>query len=129
MTAALAILYDGDGSPVPLDVGIYASLGANPYPRHATLSGGEATYPNPQVFDLRSEFELIGSSWSDLLDGQGRIRVITTNAMIGGYYVDFGSIVLNEATMVVEGTIVPEPGTIIFLALGILGLCVGRRKR
>ncbi|NIP52392.1 MAG: PEP-CTERM sorting domain-containing protein [Phycisphaerae bacterium] len=31
--------------------------------------------------------------------------------------------------MIVEGTPVPEPATVILLALGVIGLCAGRRKR
>lgn len=56
--------------PYPCDVGIYASLGSNPYLRRITVWGGDVTYPEPQVFDFRSEFELPPSTtWSDLLSG------------------------------------------------------------
>ncbi len=117
--------------PFPLDVGISSYLGANPWARLAAVYGGEATYPEPEGFDLQSEFGLPGANiWSDLLDGQGTIEI--GHAVLGGpylAYVEFGFVVLNEATLVVEGTPVPEPATIIFLALGVLGLCVGRRKR
>jgi hypothetical protein len=116
--------------PFPLDVGISAYLGANPWPRLAAVYGGEATYPEPEGFDVQSEFGLPGeTTWSDLLDGQGTI--VIDHAILGGpylVYVEFGFVVLNEATLVVEGTPVPEPATIIFLALGMLGLCTGRCK-
>ena len=116
--------------PFPLDVGISAYLGANPWPRLAAVYGGEATYPEPEGFDFQSEFALPGAPiWSDLLDGQGTIEI--GHVVLGGpylIYVEFGFVVLNEATLVVEGTPVPEPATIIFLALGVLGLCVGRHK-
>lgn len=75
-------------------------------------------------------FELWGpTTWSDLLDDQGTITIGYTQ-LVGPYvwYVESGFVVLNEATLIVEGTPVPEPATVIFLALGVLGLCVGRRR-
>ncbi|NIP24612.1 MAG: PEP-CTERM sorting domain-containing protein [Phycisphaerae bacterium] len=92
---------------------------------------GEATYPEPESFDLQSEFGLPGSTtWSDLLDGQGKIAI--DYAVLGGpyvIYVESGFIDLSSAILIVEGTPVPEPATVILLALGVIGLCAGRRKR
>jgi hypothetical protein len=120
ITAALAI--DNSVDPYPVDVGLYASLGTNPYSRRSTISGGEITYPDPQFFDCRSKFELIGgSTWSDLLDGQGVIRIVITNLVIPGNYVDHGRIALNDATLVIEGVVVPEPATMLFFAIGVVG--------
>jgi len=112
----------------PIEVGIHAYLGRNPGARFARVSGGEATYPKPESFDCRSEFQLRGkTTWSDLLDGQGTISIGYASLGMGagcpgsgyGGIIDFGFIALNEAIMVVEGTPVPEPATILLLAAGI----------
>jgi len=108
--------------PFPLDVGISAYLGANPWPRLAAVYGGEATYPEPEGFDLQSEFGLPGATtWSDLLDGQGTIKI--GHVILGGpylAYVEFGFVDLSSATLIIEGTPVPEPATVLSLCLGIL---------
>jgi hypothetical protein len=114
--------------PFPLDVGISAYLGANPWPRLAAVYGGEATYPEPEGFVFQSEFGLPGATtWSDLLDGQGTI--VIDHAILGGpyvAYVEFGFVVLNEVTLVVDGTPVPEPGTLFMLGFG---AAMMRKKR
>ncbi|MHC4498056.1 MAG: PEP-CTERM sorting domain-containing protein [Planctomycetota bacterium] len=129
--AGLAYNYPSPGpQPFPCDVGLLAYLGHNPYARLTEVYGGEATYPEPEGFDSRIEFELLGATtWSDLLDGQGTIEI--GYVVLGGpylRYVEPGYVELSSAILVVEGTPVPEPATVIFLALGVLGLCVGRRK-
>ena len=117
--------------PFPCDLGISAYLGANPWPRLAAVYGGERTYPEPEGFDSRTEFELLGqTTWSDLLDGQGWIGIGYT--VLGGpyiTYVEFGFVDLASPTLVVEGTIVPEPATIVLLVAGIIGVRAGKRSR
>jgi hypothetical protein len=113
--------YEPIGEPGPIDVGVYASLR---YPRRTTVWAGGATYPNPEPFDCLSEFELLGNTtWSDLLDGQGTITVdYTEYIVLYGNYVEHGSIDLDSATLMVDGTIVPEPASILLLIIGALGL-------
>lgn len=91
------------------------------------MSGGEATYPAAEPFDSLSEFSLISNStWSDLLDGQGPISVGYQEAIIlDGAYIKAGSITLTQATLIVDGTVVPEPATLMLLSIGIFGI---RRK-
>jgi hypothetical protein len=107
ITAGLAIdpMMPGP-QPFPCDVGLIAYLGRNPGARHATVYGGEETYPDPESFDSRIEFELLGSTtWSDLLDGQGTIKI--GYVVLGGpylYYVEFGFVDLSRATLVAVGT-------------------------
>ncbi|MHC4633209.1 MAG: PEP-CTERM sorting domain-containing protein [Planctomycetota bacterium] len=114
--------------PFPLDVGLLASLGRNPGSRITDVYGGEATYPEPEGFDSRSEFELSWSTtWSDLLDGQGTIAIDYT--VLGGPYVAYvesGFVDLSSVTLVVEGTPVPEPATLFLVAFGAVMM---RKKR
>ncbi len=120
ITAGRAIYYTDPCNPFPQEVGIYASLGDNPYSRYVPVLGGEQTYPAPEPFNCVSEFRLIGSStWSDLLDGQGAIRVQYTEViMMNGSYIEHGSVVLDSAQLVFDGTVVPEPATLALLVLG-----------
>src|SRR4030042_1785920 len=120
ITAGRAIYYSDPCNPFPQEVGIYASLGDNPYSRYAPVLGGEQTYPAPEPFNSVSEFILIGpSTWSDLLDGQGKIRILYTEDIISnGIYIEHGSVVLDSARLVFEGTVIPEPATLTFLILG-----------
>jgi hypothetical protein len=129
ITAGLVIDRKSD-EPFPEDVGIYAYLGANPELRVADVWGGKITYPEPQAFDCGSDFELTGpSTWSDLLDGQGAITIGYTGYIIlDGRYIEPGNIVLNSATLVVAGTIVPEPVSILLLAMGTILFRIGTRR-
>lgn len=125
ITAGLAIDYTNPDETFPLEVGISASLGSNPYFRSARIRGGETTYPAPELFDCRSEIELVGgSSWSDLLDGQGTITIgYTELIMLHGRYVEHGSVTLERAVLIVDG-VIPEPTTLFLLTVGVLGLRV-----
>jgi len=129
ITAGLAIEYISPDETFPLDVGISASLGSNPYFRSARIWGGEETYPNAELFDCQSEIELVGSSsWSDLFDGQGTITISYKEViMLNGMYVEYGSATLDRATLIVEG-VIPEPTTLLLLALGWLALLREHRE-
>ncbi len=124
ITAGLAVDPMRPGpQPFPEDVGLSAGLGRAPFWRHTGFYGGAALYPEPEVFDFKSEFELGSMPWSELFDGQCRIE-INYVAVIGPYltFVESGFVDLSSATLVVEGTPVPEPATILLLALGIIGV-------
>ena len=122
ITAGLAIRYTDPCNPFPQEVGIRASLGANPWPRLTEVWGGEETYPSPELFDETSKFSLSQtSSWSDLLNGQGVIRIQYQElAMLNGRYVESGLVMLGDATLIVEGTVIPEPATTFLLLFGVL---------
>jgi hypothetical protein len=129
ITGALAV-EDSNPDPFPIDVGIYASLGSNPYPRWAQVWAGEATYPDPELFDLVSEFEVPGpTTWSDLLDGHGTATIGYQEMIIPGSYSEHGFVVVSDGVLVVDGVIVPEPATILLLACGVLYEYVKYRKR
>jgi hypothetical protein len=100
-------------TPVPLQIGIFASLG---HPRRTTVWGGEATYPAPEPFDLLSEIPVGTSNWADLLDGQHSIYIDDTAPVVafgGEGYIEDGWVTLNKAILVVDGTLAPEPATIL----------------
>ena len=125
ITAGLAVHNDDPcGVPFPLDVGIYASLGFNPSVRRTEIRKGAETYPDAATFDELSQFELSGSTtWSDLLDGQGTITIgYTEPIMLDDTYVEHGLVVLNDASLLVEGVVVPEVSTLLFLGMGGLAL-------
>jgi hypothetical protein len=117
--AALAAEYSNPDEPFPIDVGIWSYLGSAPNWRHTDFWAGAATYPDPELFDARSEFLYGSMPWSELFDGQGRITIDYTQAILGeGWYIEDGSVDLTSATLVVDGTPVPEPSTLLLLAVG-----------
>jgi hypothetical protein len=118
ITAGLAV--QGGSDPFAMVVGIKAYLNP-PIDAATTVWGGEATYPDPEAFDSQSEFALSYGvqTWSGLLDGQGVAQIYYTEAIIlDGMYVEHGSVDLTSATLVVDGTVVPEPATVLLLAIG-----------
>jgi len=129
ITGAL-IEYDYErGVFYPWDASLLGNLGSNPGVRIADVHGGAETYPSPEAFDCLSEFELYGlTSWSDLRDGQGTV-LIEYNAfsIIDAMVIETGSVMLTRATLVVDGTLVPEPATMVLLGLG--GVLVAARRR
>jgi len=130
ITAGLAVHNDNPGEPYPLNVAIGSSLGSNPYIRSADFWGGGGTYPSPEPFEMLSEFELIGPSvWSDILDGKGSINMVYLELfIISGNYVEGGQISLDKAVLIFDGTIIPEPLTIILLGMGTI-VIIARKHR
>jgi hypothetical protein len=110
-----------DPEPMPGNGSLLAYFG---WLRRAEVRGGWATYPNPEQFDVLSEFQLLapGMTWNNLLDGKEAITIdypaFNTIAEIS--VIDYGSAVLNGATLVVDGTIIPEPATVLLIGLGCL---------
>jgi hypothetical protein len=112
-----------------------AYIGAYPdYPplriAFSDVYGGMSTYPSPEPFDVRSKFLLYGYgpgvTWNDLLDGKETITIYYPSIVSTANIIDDGSAVLNDATLVVDGTIIPEPATFVLLGLGFLQIF--RRK-
>lgn len=118
------------GEPFPLDVAVKAYLDM-PIDAGTSVWGGGDTYPAPEIFDCQSDFELFGlGTWSDLLDGRATIWLYHESLIIiDGSYVEYGSIILDRANLVVEG-VIPEPSTLCLLVLGGLWItCKSRRNR
>jgi len=128
ITAARAVNYSNPNDPFPIDVGIHAHIGTVPNWKHTEYWGGESTYPNAQTFDVKSEFIYGKMLWSELFDGKGEITIYYTSpSLLYGYVVEHGFVTLNDAKLIVDGTLVPEPVTIILLAIGACGII--RRKK
>ena len=130
ITAAKAVYSNNPNDPFPIDVGIHAHIGNPPNWKHTEYWGGVSTYPNPQAFDIKSEFIYGKMPWSEIYDGKGIITIYYTQPIImDGYIVELGSVTLNNATLIIDGTLVPEPMTVLFLAMGTLGLRLRRRNK
>ncbi|MFA6426747.1 MAG: hypothetical protein WCW64_11300 [Phycisphaerae bacterium] len=91
--------------------------------RYAAVVGGATTYPDPQPFDISSEFvEFLHGSMplSELFDGRGTICLgYLEGVVLDGGFVQHGYITLDRAILVIDGTVVPEPATLIFFAIGL----------
>ncbi|MHC4149133.1 MAG: PEP-CTERM sorting domain-containing protein [Planctomycetota bacterium] len=93
-----------------------------------TITGGPGTAPDPEPFDLHSEFNM--GNYSAFLDGLGSIKITFDQKYPLLWYSDIPIIrkvsnasgQLDPATLIVDGTVVPEPATLILLTLGTLFL-------
>jgi hypothetical protein len=99
---------------------------------HGSVSGGQETAPSPESFDFKSEFYL--NNYSPFLDGVGSIKIEFRRTHPLLWYIDppiirivsDASGQLDPAKLIFDGTIIPEPATLLFLAFGALTL---RKKR
>ena len=123
------------GDPFAVNEGAYADFGIGQFSRQAVVEGGATSYPVAETFNLQSEVisRPPPTIWSDLLGGKGTCGIgynaafpVLGNAVI----LEGGSITLNSATIVVEGTVIPEPGTfaILSFALPIFRAFLRRKK-
>ena len=115
----------------PSNEEIEAALGHYPSWRYTTALGGKTTYPESEVFDRLSEFVNGSMSWSELFDGQGTITIEYPELLSVPEIsvIEYGFINLTSATLIVDGTIVPEPATIVLFVTGIIGLRTRKRKK
>ncbi len=103
-------------------VALSAWFEEDPIIGYAAVEGGY-DYPNPTRFDAKSDGHLFRNyTWEGFYDGKGRVSV-GYSAPGGNLWLDIvesGPITLDSIKIVVDGNIVPEPVTVIFLALGAL---------
>ena len=110
--------YDAYFKPQLYELGSATPLGS------AYLYGGQSTYPAPEVFDTQLPFAV--SDFSPLLDGIGTIEIgfhptyPLETVLMEKIEDAFGHI--DCATLVFDGTVVPEPATVLLLAFGALTL-------
>ncbi|MBN1844921.1 MAG: PEP-CTERM sorting domain-containing protein [Sedimentisphaerales bacterium] len=111
--------YEPIGDPHPIDAGLGAHIENPPAWRYTNIWCGESTYPDPEPFGELSEFVDGDLPFSELYDGQGLLGVgYTEYIILDAYYIDGGSIELTKLKLVVDGSIVPEPGMFVLLCLG-----------
>jgi hypothetical protein len=99
----------------------YDSLG------YAEIYAGESTYPNPELFNVQTDFTDDG--WSMLYDGKCTVDI---DFMYGWSFraPEISTLIepegmIESAKLVVDGTVVPEPATILLLTAGVV---IARRK-
>ncbi|MHC4364061.1 MAG: PEP-CTERM sorting domain-containing protein [Planctomycetota bacterium] len=116
--------YDAYFKPQLYELGSGTPLGS------AYLYGGQGTYPAPEAFD--TQLPLAVSDFSPLLDGIGTIKIgfhptyPMETVLMEKVEDAFGHI--DCATLVFDGTVVPEPTTVLLLAFGALALRKKHRR-
>lgn len=92
-------------------------------------SGGIATYPNPEPFNDIQTFSDHG--WSLFNDGLAilEIRISPGTPNPGEIIVEWPSGNINSAILRIEGTVVPEPASLLILTAGSFWICRYSRKR
>jgi hypothetical protein len=92
---------------------------------HTSIGGGLATYPEPEPFDLVQK--LRNNGWDTFLDGVAVAKIsFNRGDRIGDFVVIPSSGVLDSAELIVEGTVIPEPATILFFSTGSMLMGVRR---
>ena len=110
------------------DAIILASLFFDSGYASAKAEAGAVEYPDTEEFDCDSVFTgLSADEAADLLDGTGQIQIEYEElVLLEGSYAIHGEVLLNDAVLVVDGVIVPEPICATLLLIGATALL---RKR
>ncbi|MBN1435956.1 MAG: PEP-CTERM sorting domain-containing protein [Sedimentisphaerales bacterium] len=119
-------IYNNPPGEVLVDSEMLATLVLNPGFATAVAGAGVAEYPDPEQFSCESIFTgLSPDEIATLLDGTGKIiieRNLIVTSIGGGSYLSHGEVSLNDATLIIEGTLVPEPTGMLMLLLGTTSL-------
>jgi hypothetical protein len=125
ITAELVAPFGLPDKTKPIDALFVATLyEADPhdYFGRTSVQKGQTTYPTPDPFSIQSMFT--DEDWSALLDGRSNIEI----GLYGIFRpadlitVEYPHSQLDLAILVVEGTTVPEPSSLLLLALGAFGI-------
>jgi len=128
ITAARAVYYNNPNDSFIVPVGITTHIGNPPNWKHTDFWGGESTYPNAQTFDVKSEYIYGKMPWSELYDGKGNMKIYySAPGLMEGYIIENGLVTLNNAKLIIDGTLVPEPTTIFLLAIGVGGIIMRKK--
>jgi len=66
--------------------------------------------------------------WSELYDGKGNMKIYySAPGLMEGYIIENGLVTLNNAKLIIDGTLVPEPTTIFLLAIGVGGIIMRKK--
>jgi len=128
ITAGRAVYRDEPDNPFPKDVGISIIIGNAPSWRYHTFWGGASSYPDPEPFTITSEITKGSMFWSELFDGEKITITYKQWLMSDGWYVESGTVTINDAKLVIDGGLVPEPMSILLLAMGTIGLRLRKRN-
>lgn len=106
----------------PSAVSLSAWFGENPIIGHASVEGGyDPPPPTPTLFDEKSDGHLFRDyTWESFYDGKGRVA-IGYSAPGGNLWhriVETTPITVDSVKIVIEGEVVPEPMTFMFLVFG-----------
>ncbi len=135
ITAEVAYWSDNPDDTFPLDgeflLRFYNSHPAGPFdyaPGYADMLKGVDTYPAPEPFDSNTVPYFSSGYLSELLDGKASVSLLFKKSprYEFTYTLINPSGQLDSATLVFEGTIVPEPGSLFLLLAGAVYLA---RKR
>jgi hypothetical protein len=118
------IMYGG-----PIDSQFVATLyelEPHNYFGRAYVQAGADTYPDPEPFELQSVFT--NDDWSALLDGKARIEIWFGDTIhlfsLVSLSVPRGE--LDSVILVVGGTVIPEPATLLLLTMGLVWVRVSK---
>jgi hypothetical protein len=129
-TAGLSAYNDDPCNLIPWNTSLSANLHLENFDCFIYISGGKSTYPAPQQFAVVSP--LIGGVGPPSLPFEPFFELLQfpepkpLDKPVK--HIEHGSITLNKATLIIEGTFVPEPATLFLLTLGGLPLLTSRRK-
>lgn len=98
-----------------LDVGLCLSLG-NATSNCIYIYGGDTYAPDSESLSGQAIFA--SSGYDNFFDGKETVRISHLNLVSLYNYVSTGFVDLNNATLIVEGTLVPEPVSLSLLLIG-----------
>ena len=95
----------------------------------AYTQGGADTYPNPWQFEVVTPFS--DGSWNAVLDGKANIHLWygETTHVLGDPILSTPTGTIFSASLLIDGTPVPEPTTLFFLVMGIVWFAKGGASR
>ena len=115
-------------SESPIDVVLTSLIGNYEVNRQVSIWGGKLSYPTPQIFNLCSEYIIGNMEWLELFDGKNNVIIDFELLFTSGNYIEYGFVEINNAKLVVDGNLVPEPVTILLLAFGACGILSRKKK-
>lgn len=111
---------------IPMDMGLIAGFDSM---RRTSIYGGKEDYPDSVTFNYQSEIVLWPSTifpdWTDILDGTGTFSFHSSyvgeihDPEVYLIFLDYGSVTLTSAALVIDGVLVPEPSSLVLFCLAL----------